>query len=428
MYNYFSDLVWKIDIVLLVFVFVLIFGILYYTDMRGYFENRRIKKLRAIKENVYRLASTKARAIPGQEDFLSKNISAQTFLDVATNRVREEVFFNQAEQDIFEKKYISQANIEKLQTTAKKSINKWHRIEAILALGYAGIDSSLEILKTNLFNKDEDISYFSALALCQMRNMDSARALLEFLKKHPVYRYKIASLLGQFPAEISSEVIKLTQDKDPSLRVWALRIIESTGSLAHTDTIEQLVKDESVEVRAAACQCLGVVGNKNTAKVLKSCLKDDAWLVRAQSAQALDKLLGQDCVALIISLIKDNSWLVIDSVKQVLIKHIDSAIGYLEKIFTQEDMLAKRIAVEIIELSGYTERLYAALLESGAKRAKAFFILEGMIKAGAYNGLDLALYDFNEDQNRQIFKALKEIDQNVAGRLENDLRSKHKYL
>jgi hypothetical protein len=67
-------------------------------------------------------------------------------------------------------------------------------------------------------------------------------------------------------------------------------------------------------------------------------------------------------------------------------------------------------------------------LESGAKKAKAFFILEGMIKAGAYNGLDLALYDFNEDQNRQIFKALKEIDPNVAGRLENDLRSKHKYL
>jgi hypothetical protein len=428
MYNYFSDLVWKIDIVLLVFVFVLIFGILYYTGMRGYFENRRIKKLRAIKENVYRLVSTKARAIPGQEDFLSKNISAQTFLDVATNRVREEVFFNQAEQDIFEKKYISQANIEKLQTTAKKSINKWRRIEAMLALGYAGIDSSLEILKANLFNRDEDISYFSVVALCQIRNMDSARVLLEFLRKYPAYRYKIVSLLGQFPAEISSLAIKLTHDKEPSVRFWALRIIESTKCNSYADRLEQLTKDESIEVRAAACQCLGVVGNKDTVKVIEDCLKDDAWLVRAQSAQALDKLLGQDCVALIISLIKDNSWLVIDSVKQVLIKHIDSAIGYLEKIFTQEDMLAKRIAVEIIELSGYTERLYAALLESGAKRAKAFFILEGMIKAGAYNGLDLALYDFNEDQNRQIFKALKEIDQNVAGRLENDLRSKHKYL
>jgi HEAT repeat protein len=250
---------------------------------------------------------------------------------------------------------------------------------------------------------------------------------LEFLKKHHVYRHKIASLLGQFPAKISSEVIKLTQDKDPSLRVWALRIIESTGSLAHADTIERLVKDESVEVRAAACQCLGVVGNKNTAKVLKSCLKDDAWLVRAQAVQALDKLLRGECVELIINLIKDNSWLVIDSLKKVLAKHINTAIDYLEKTLTQEDMLAKRIAVEIIELSGYTERLYAALLESGAKRAKAFFILEGMIKAGAYKGLDLALYDFNEDQNRQIFEALKEIDPNVAGRLGNDLRSKHKY-
>ncbi len=381
-----------------------------------------------IKENVFRLVSTKGEATPRQEALLTRNISAQTFLDVATNRIREEVFFNQAEQELFEKKYISQANLEKLQTAAVNSGNKWRRIEAILALGYTGSEASLGILKSNLFNKDEDISYFSALALCQIKNMDSAQALLRFLKKRPATGYKIVSLLGQFPPEISSAVIKLTQDKDPSLRVWAIRIMTDTKSVAYTDQIAKLAKDESAEVRAAVCQFLGMGGDKDSTKILEVCLKDEVWLVRAQAAQALEKILAEKCVGLIFDLIKDNSWLVIDSVKKILIKHVDTAIGFLEKTFVQEDPLVKRIAVEIIELSGYTEKLYAALLENGEKKKKAISILEGMFKAGAEYGLDLTRYDFNEDQNRRILDVLRNIDLGMAGLLKNGLRTKSKFL
>lgn len=418
MYNYYFDLVWKIDIALLVFVLLLVVFILSYMATRGYLYKRRIKKLWAIKENVYSLLAAEikerlvAKSISARETFLTKNISAEIFLDVTINRERDAVFFNHDEQDLFKKYYISKENIDSLQKAARKSLNKWRRIEAMLALGYARIDSSLEILKANLFKKDEDVSYFAALALCQIRNLDSAAALLKFFKERPVYRYKIASFLVQFPEEISSEIVKLIQEKDPDLRVWALRILEDLGSSSCPEAITQLLKDESAEVRAAACECLGRLGNKDAGEVLERCLTDDNWLVRAAAVEALDNLLGKACVPLVIKLLKDNSWRVIDSVKKVLIKHIDTAIRYLEKIFKEEDMLAKRIAMEVIETSGYLEKLYTDLLTWGLKKEKSFAILKGMIQAGASNGLDLAPYGFTADKNRQIIEVLKKIDSN----------------
>lgn len=424
MYNYFTDFVWKVDGGLFFLALVLVFGIPCYGGVKFYFEGRRIKKLRAIKENVYRIALNKETAALQQQAPFIKNISAQIFLDVAANRVREEVFFNEAEQAVFKQRYIAQANIRRLESVAEKSFNKWHRIEAILALGYAGIASSLEILKKSLLEKDEDVSYFSALALSRMRNPDSARLLLGFLKANSVHRYKIASLLGQFPPAISSEVILLTQDNDYSVRFFALQILASLKDSSHIKRIEELTKDESAEVRGAACECLGVAGNRDALKTLKECLKDRVWFVKMQAVQALENLLGDECVGAVIELINDNSWLVIDGVKKVLAKHIESALPYLENFLAGEDLLSKNIAVEVIESSGYTEKLYADLLTGGAIRGKALDLLTRMVKAGAYNGLDPALYSLNKDQYREILGSLREIDETVARRVEKNLPGK----
>ncbi|HOW35169.1 MAG TPA: HEAT repeat domain-containing protein [Candidatus Omnitrophota bacterium] len=424
MYNYFTDLVWKVDVGLFFLALALVLGIPYYGGVKFYFESRRIKKLRAIKENVYRLALNKETASPQQQASFIRNISPQIFLDVAANRVREEVFFNEAEQSIFKQHYIEQANIRKLESVAARSFNKWRRIEAILALGYAGASTSLETLKKSLFEKDEDISYFSALALGQMRNPDSARLLLEFLRKNSAHRYKIASLLGQFPPAVSSEVILLTQDNDYSVRFFALQILASFKDSSHIERLEELTRDESAEVRGAACECLGVAGDRSALATLKGCLKDRVWFVKMQAVGALENLLGDECVGAVIELISDNSWLVIDGVKKVLAKHIENALPYLENFLAGEDPLSRNIAVEIIESSGYIEKLYTDLLAGGATRGKALDLLKRMVKAGAYNGLDPALYSLDKGQYREILGSLREIDETVARRIEENLKGK----
>lgn len=410
MYNYFTDIVVRSDLVLLVLAFFLIILILLYSLARINFENRRIKKLQAIKKDVYRLVLAEEEASKN-DAFSAKYCSAQTFLDVAANRVKEGIFFNDAEQEIFKKLCLSETAIKKLLSTAAKSLHKWRRIEAMLALGYAGIAEALPILKKGLLNKDDDTAYFSAVSLSQIKNQESAKLLIEFLKKRPAYRYKIASFLGQFPQETASEIIRLVNDKDYLVRFWVPQIISNINDSSYISEIEKLTRDKHPEVRASACECLGVVGNESYVNSLRTCLKDEFWFVREAAIDSLERILGAGCIAMIVDLVKDNSWIVIDRVKKILAKDIETALPYLQNFISGEDELAKRISIEAIELAGYVKKLYEDLFAEDRAKLRAVIILQNMIELNA-KGINLDLYDFSDAKRKQILNILKGINDN----------------
>ena len=402
--NYFTDIVFKVDAVLLFLAAFLIADIFFYEISRIYFDNRRIRKLQAIKKNVYRVVLTEKEL--SKKDVLSiKSCSLPIFLDVATNRVKEGVFFNEAEQQVFKKICISEASVKKALSIADRSFDKWRRIEAMLFLGYAGVNEACQILKKSLLSKDEDVSYFALLALGQVKNMDSAKALLEFLRRKPGFRYKTASLLGQFPKDIAPEVIKLAGDKDYSVRFWAPQIISGLNDQSCIDKISGLLKDKYPEVRASACQCLGAIGDKSCVSDLKKCLNDESWFVKEAAMDALEKILGEDCIPLIIGLIKDNSWVVIDRLKKILAKNITGALAYIQNFLTGDDELTKKISIEIIQISGCIKELYEGLLAGGRTKTRAAIILKVMMSANA-KGLGPELYSFSNEAQKQIQEIL----------------------
>ncbi len=402
--NYFTDTIFKVDIALAVLAILLIAAIFFYDISRIYLDNHRLKRLQKIKKNVYRIVLTEKEL--SKNDILSSNYcSLPTFLDVATNRVKEGVFFNEAEQEVFKKLCITEKGIKKALSTAARSLSKWRRIEAMLFLGYAKVDGAFAILKNGLASKDEDISYFAAVALAQIRNSDSAKALLQFLKRKPGFRYKTASLLEQFPKEISRDVIKLADDKDYSVRFLVPQIIAGLGDSSCIDKIKGLLSDEYPAVRASACKCLGYLGGKSNVDVLKKSLKDENWFVREQVLESLDGILDVACVPLVIELIKDNSWIVIERLKKILAKNIETSLPYLEKFLSGKDELTKKIAMEIIELSGCIKKLYEDLLDGKKESGMAISVLKTMMAMNA-KGLEPDLYGFNAEAQKKIYEIL----------------------
>jgi len=351
MYNYHTDLIWSIDRVLLLTAFFLSVAIFFYMIIRAYLWNKRSKALLSIKRDVYGLTLSGKELSDKVCLPASSEATLQQFLDVATNRNREAIFFNEAEQKIFKNCFISPEKITRIEKTARGSWNKWDRIEAILSLGYAESGGSIPTLKKSLNDRDRDISYFSILALGQIKTPLAAKILLEFLKKHKFYRRKIVSILETFPSAIASEVVGLAENKDQDVRSWVAILLAKLKAGQYVKNIEKLTSDESEEVRAAACESLGDLGNKEARPLLVKLLKNDMWLVRLSAVKALSRLLGKESLSDIVASVNDPSLSVIEAVKDAMAEHIDAAMPYIENFMSGKDEVAKRVALEALELS-----------------------------------------------------------------------------
>ena len=281
MHNYHTQLIWAIDAALLAASAMLAAVIILGAVIGEYLWKRRTRALLNIKENVYEMILAGQKAAKAEFSTFMALTSPQQFLDVTTNRNRELIFFNDSEQQMFKKYFVSPKNIGRLEKLAVRSRNKWQRIEAILALGHGGSSGAVGIMKKTLFSKDEDIAYFSMSALGQLKTMEAAEPLIELFGKSPLWRYKLVSILESFPEEVADEAVKLTYGKDPSLRIWAVKLASKFKAGHRADRILELMSDGSPEVRAAACEYLGRSGAKKAEGALIKALKDDSWLVRS---------------------------------------------------------------------------------------------------------------------------------------------------
>jgi len=414
MYDYHIDLVLKIDAILIAAILTLAVLIVFYSLFQWHAVSVKKKKLYKTKENIYAIfASGKDRnvCLPARS-----RVTAADFLDVVTNRKMWAAFFNKEEQDFFKQCFVSQGTITKLERTAKRGLWKWKRIEAILALGYAGASSAIGIFESGLFGRDKDVSYFSMIALGQIKTDLAARILLAYLRKDRLAGQKISSIMETFPSSAAAEVVKVIHDTDPSVRFWALKILSRLKpSAEYASDVALLAHDDDPAVRACACECLGVIGGAHAAGVLLKALKDSSWLVRAGAAHGLANALGPESVKSIIGLLNDSSLNVITAAKDVLASYIDEAAPYLEKILAGDDPLAKQSAIEVLSRSGYINRIIkASLRPGGASRPAAMRSFELILRSGAYLSAISSIAALDDAGRRAALDIIRGFDKSLA--------------
>ncbi|MDD5108259.1 MAG: HEAT repeat domain-containing protein [Candidatus Omnitrophica bacterium] len=423
MYNYHADLIWVIDRILFFLVILLGLFTIFYSLAQEYYWKKRARTLLNIKRNIYELVSSGKRSDNKVCLPIVSEITQQQFLDVATNRNREVVFFNEAEQNILKECFVSVEKLAAIEKTAVSSWSKWRRVEAILTLGYAQIDSSVNTLKKTINDLDTDISYFSIIALGQIKNIPSARILLDFIRKRLFYRYRILSLLESFPSEIATEVIGLVNNMNHEIRSWSVKLICKLKASQYSDKIEELTRDKSAQVRACATDCLGEFGSKDSAGAIVKCLADDSWMVRVSSVKALFKVLGKNGLPEIMSRINDGSLSVIESVKALMTENIDLCLSYVEKFLYGNDEIARRVCVESLEASGYIIKLFRNILTAEHEKDKdvATGLLKGLIISRAYAGLQGSLLILSADERSRLLDIIRYLDKAAANILEKDI-------
>ena len=422
MYNYHPDLIWAIDKILLALAILAGLLTIFYSLTREYLWKRRSGALLNIKRNIYELALSGKNVDNNVCLSVASEITPQQFLDVTTNRNRETAFFNESEQKLLKSCFVSAEKLRAIEKIAVSSWNKWRRIEAILTLGYAQAPTSVSILKKTINDKDPDIAYFSIIALGQIKDIPSARILLNFVRKHPIYRYRIFSFLESFPAGIADDIIGLIDSFDSEVRSWAIKLVCKLKVLRYTKKIEEFASDKSAEVRACACDCLGEFGNKDSAGVIIKCLTDSSWMVRVAAVKALFKVLGKDGLPEIMGRINDGSLSVIESVKDLMTENIEVCLPYAEDFLYGDDEMARRIAVEALEVSGYIVKLFRDILTGHEKdKGMAGYLLKGLIVSCAYAGLEVSLLRLTADERVKMLDIIRNIDDSTADILEKNI-------
>lgn len=348
MHTYFTSQIIVIDAFLALSVAGLAILIIVYVAIMEGSARIRNNGLVNIKKNVYKFLLSGTKFSDNTCAPFAGNSTPQQILDVAMNR--DTVFFNKREQDAFRACYKVPEKLKIIESKALKARNKWRRIEALLSLSYLNDDNAPAIFNTAVKSKDEDIRYFSLIALAQMRNGQSAKILTGLLKNNNFSRRKIVSILENFPPDITSNyTIPLLKDRDKDVRFWALKLLSRLEPGKHLSLISALFRDHSEDVRSAVCECLGNSKDKAAADTLSLALKDGSWLVRSSAVKAFSQLLGSDSIPKVIGLLGDSSLSVLSAVKDVLAAHIDTAMPYIEKITAGDDRMAKLVCIEAIE-------------------------------------------------------------------------------
>lgn len=301
--------------------------------------------------------------------------------------------------------------------------NKWHRIEAIMALGSINSPRALEILKQTMLEPDEDISYFSIVALGHIKSADSARALLSAIKNRALSGYKVASILETFPPDIANELIAAAQDPDPLLRFWAVRLLSRFKAKRYAYEISRLTQDSSPDIRAAACECLGEIAEKEAAGAIRRCLADPVWYVRIHAIKALEKLSGTDFIPEAAGLLEDPDWFVQENIKRIVIKGIENFLPRIQDLLKTGNQRIRNFCLEVLEVSGYTDKILRAVVSDDVPaKDNALRFLSDMLNAGAHFGLEGLLAGYPPDMYAKILSAIASLDKKKAEHIDKIAR------
>ncbi|MDD2689570.1 MAG: HEAT repeat domain-containing protein [Candidatus Omnitrophica bacterium] len=418
MFNYYENVIWEIDGALFACALALSAFIIIYSALKDILWRKRNQRLAELKKSFQHLAEAGKNSIKDGCISLTGRVRPEEFLSIThdINSIIPRKFESQLRQC-----FISYNKLSDIERLAEKSGNKWKRIQAIIMLGYTKSESALNILKASLLNKDEDISYFSLLALGEMKDESSARALFDFLQKKIYSGYKIISLLESFPASVAEVAIEYTKSDDPFVRFWALRLLSKLKLRGGLNTIIELTKDSVPNVRAAACDCLAEIGGQEAAAGLRQCLYDNFWFVRMHAVRGMGKVLGKGSVREVSALIQDGNWLVRDAVKKVFEDNIEESLVVIEKIFSGNDDNAKADCTEVLEFSGYIDTMLKELLAK-EPHTRTLVLLKGMVGARAHLGLEWSIKKFSSQERAHIISDIAQIDPLLSEHIDKKIK------
>jgi HEAT repeat protein len=130
-------------------------------------------------------------------------------------------------------------------------------------------------------------------------------------------------------------VFDALQDKDPIIRVGAVRILGLAGKPDAIDALAGMTKDSDQDVRRAAVVALGTINDHRTVPPLIAALKDSYWDVRSEAANALGQEQDPLAVKALLDAVSDSDSTVEQSAETALLYLAKHSGGHGDDFFAR---------------------------------------------------------------------------------------------
>ena len=312
--------------------------------------------------------------------------------------------------------------IEYAEKTASQCPNKWQRIEAIIIAASLHTPHILSILEQTVNDRDEDIAYFSMLALGEIQSADSVKLLVDLIRQRRFSGQKVAAVLEKFPPQIIPALIEHTADNNAQVRYWMLKVLTRFKPEGYTEQVLPFADDASDDIRAAACEFLGETTATQAVSVLTAKLDDRAWFVRLHAIRALEKITAADSLKHVFDVLDDKSWTIRNEAKNIAIKHITGSLPFIETLLKAGNDMQRHLCLEILDLSGYTRQIITRLGQGeNARKEKDEVLFRSMVISGAFSGIVAAVKTMSDPEKDRIIDIVETIDQSKAQKIAQKL-------
>lgn len=296
---------------------------------------------------------------------------------------------------------------------------RWRRVDSLRKRARHATGDDLAVLEKALYDPDEEVSYFSMLALGGLKHAQAAGALIRYMHERPLRAAKAASVLSGFPASSAGQFGAALDDTEPAVRYWSLRLLALLDDGRYADKAESLMQDVSDDVRAAACLYLGRIEGEAGERALERAAKDPVWFVRMQALRSLArKGPARHLPVFIEAIANDDSEPVKRSAENALLGCIEKAIPFLRGLLKTGDPLTKLVCVDALVESNQVSRMMGEILsDDAAGRREAAGVLGDLVDSGIHAGIGRRLRLFEPSRRERLFKNLSEVDAALAARL-----------
>ncbi len=220
-------------------------------------------------------------------------------------------------------------------------------------------------------------------ALRAIRGAEVVDRLIPLLRiEHVPVRNAAMDILREIASDNVLSLIKLLQDEDVDIRIFAADILGSSNSMQGMIALgESLTSDAAVNVRQQAASSLGSLGFIEAAEVLRLALKDEEEWVQFSAIESLASIKDDSCVDILIESLDSVSPLVAFTIIDALgeMDNVKAAPILLDRLDDLEGPLRNKAIEAILQILGTSSLSY--LGEEALERFR-FYLIDALYDAG----------------------------------------------
>ena len=201
-------------------------------------------------------------------------------------------------------------------------------------------ESEIKNIEKHLNSKNQDLSYYAALALSKLGDEEGvSKFLIDCKDNYQLSHRLVLQLIGEYNKDIKSLANLVFRECDDYIKATVIKSLSKYNFYDFENIYRDALKSQNASLRVAAVTALGSFEDVKFEKQLIIASNDKMWIVRNAAVKALGRLDTENALKNVVRATSDVEWWVRNNAANALIK-MDNGLEKAEQILASFDTYA----------------------------------------------------------------------------------------